>query len=45
VKRALFGLVLLVAFVAGGAFLLHATIEADVAPADRPSSEGTVTAG
>jgi hypothetical protein len=29
VKRALLGLVLLVTFVAGGACLLHATIEAD----------------
>jgi hypothetical protein len=33
VKRALLGLVLLVTFVAGGACLLHATIEADGDPA------------
>jgi hypothetical protein len=40
VKRALFGLVLLVTWAAGGACLLHASIEADGDRADRPYREG-----
>jgi hypothetical protein len=39
VKRALFGLVLLVTLVAGGACLLHASIEADGDPAGRSYSD------
>ena len=41
VKRALFGLVLLVTWVAGGACLLHASIEADGDPADRSYREAS----
>jgi hypothetical protein len=39
VKRALFGLVLLVTLVAGGACLLHATIDADGDSARRSYSD------
>jgi hypothetical protein len=39
VKRALFGLVLLVTLVAGGACLLHASIEADGEPTSRSYSD------
>jgi hypothetical protein len=39
VKRALFGLVLWVTLVAGGACLLHASIEADSDPAGRSYSD------
>jgi hypothetical protein len=40
-KRALFGLALLVTWVAGGACLLHASIEADGDPADRSYREAS----